>query len=123
MSGGGFMLDPKEILTTLSDRFATSGKVQNVFGEPIEAHGRTIITVAQVKYGLGAGGGGAKMSAAEDAGGAGGGGGVNVSPVGVLEITEADTRWIPFFDPRAAARLIVAGIAIGFLLRRALRWR
>jgi uncharacterized spore protein YtfJ len=118
------MVDPKEILTTLSDRFATSGKVQNVFGEPIEAHGRTVITVAQVKYGLGAGGGGAKKAGAEDAaGGAGGGGGVNVSPVGVLEITEAGTRWIPFFDPKATARLIVAGIAIGFMLRRALRWR
>lgn len=115
------MLDPKEILTTLSDRFATSGKVQNVFGEPIEAHGRTVITVAQVKYGLGAGG--SKTSTAEGAGGAGGGGGVNVSPVGVLEITEAGTRWIPFFDPKATARLIVAGIAIGFLLRRALRWK
>ena len=118
------MLDPKEILTTLSDRFATTGKVQNVFGEPIEAHGKTVITVAQVKYGLGAGGGGENKSGQEDAvGGAGGGGGVKVSPVGVLEITEADTRWIPFFDPRATARLIVAGIAIGFLLRRALRWR
>jgi uncharacterized spore protein YtfJ len=117
------MLDPKEILTTLSDRFATTGNVRNIFGEPIEAHGRTVITVAQVKFGLGAGGGGAKTSTADDAGGAGGGGGVNVSPVGVLEITEGGTRWIPFFDPRATARLIVAGIAIGFLLRRALRWR
>jgi uncharacterized spore protein YtfJ len=118
------MLDPKEILTTLSDRFATTGKVQNVFGEPIEAHGRTVITVAQVKYGLGAGGGGENKSGQEDAvGGAGGRGGVKVSPVGVLEITEGGTRWIPFFDPRATARLIVVGIAIGFLLRRALRWR
>ena len=45
---GAFMLDPKEILTTLSDRFATTGKVQNVFGEPIEAHGRTIIPVAKL---------------------------------------------------------------------------
>lgn len=118
------MLDPKEILTTLSDRFATTGKVQNVFGEPIEAHGRTIITVARVNYGLGAGGGGENKSGQQDAiGGSGGGGGVNVAPVGVLEITEGGTRWIPFFDPKATARLIVAGIAIGFLLRRALRWR
>ena len=118
------MLDPKEILTTLSDRFATTGKVQSVFSEPIEAHGRTIITVARVNYGLGAGGGGAKNPGSEDAaGGAGGGGGVNVCPVGVLEITEGGTRWIPFFDPKVTARLIVAGIAIGFLLRRALRWK
>ncbi len=43
------MLDPKEILTALSDRFAATGKVQNVFSDPIEAHGKTIITVASVK--------------------------------------------------------------------------
>ena len=52
------MLDAKEILTSLADRFATTGKVQNVFGEPIEAHGKIIIPVASVKYGLGAGRGG-----------------------------------------------------------------
>ena len=118
------MLDPKEILTTLSDRFATTGKVQNVFGEPIEAHGRTVITVARVNYGLGAGGGGENKSGQEDAvGGSGGGGGVKVSPVGVLEITAGGTRWIPFFDPKAAARLVLSGVAIGLLLRRILRRR
>lgn len=77
-----------------------------------------------MNYGLGAGGGGENKSDTQGAiGGSGGGGGVNVSPLGALEITETSTRWIPFFDPKATARLIVAGIAIGFLLRRALRWR
>ena len=118
------MLDPKEILTTLADRFSTTGKVQSVFGEPIEAHGRTIIPVARVQYGLGAGGGGENKSGSEDAvGGSGGGGGVNVTPVGVLEITETGTNVIRFFDPKMAARLIVSGIMMGWLLRRALRWR
>ncbi len=71
------MLDPQEILTSLADRFATTGKVQNVFGEPIEAHGKTIIPVASVKYGLGAGGGGENKSDKDNAtGGSGGGGGV-----------------------------------------------
>jgi len=118
------MLDPKEILTTLSDRFSTTGKVQAVFGEPIEAHGRTIIPVAHVKYGLGAGGGGENKTGSEDAiGGAGGGGGVKVTPIGVLEVTDAGTNFIRFFDPKMAARLVCAGIMIGFLLRWALRWR
>ena len=118
------MLDPKEILTTLADRFSTTGKVQTVFGEPIEAHGRTIIPVANVKYGLGAGGGGENKSQSDDAiGGAGGGGGVKVTPIGVLEISESGTNFIRFFDPRMAGRLIVGGIMIGWLLRRALRWR
>ncbi len=118
------MLDPKEILTTLSDRFSTTGKVQTVFGEPFEAHGRTIITVARVNYGLGAGGGGENKSQSEDAvGGSGGGGGVKVHPVGVLEITDSGTRFIRFFDPKMAARLVVGGIVIGLMLRRVLRRR
>ena len=118
------MLDPKEILTTLSDRLATTARIQNVFGEPIESHGRTIIPVARVKYGLGAGGGGENKSGSEDAmGGAGGGGGVQVTPIGVVEISESGTRFIRFFDPQLAARLVVGGIVLGLLLRRALRWR
>jgi uncharacterized spore protein YtfJ len=118
------MLDPKEILTSLADRFATTGKVQNVFGEPIEAHGKTIIPVASVKYGLGAGGGGENKSNAEDAvGGSGGGGGVKVTPLGVIEVTEGGTRFIRFFDPKMAARLVVGGIVFGLVLRRALRRR
>ena len=51
------MVDPKEMLATLVDRFAVTAKVQNVFGEPIESHGKTIIPVARVSYRLGAGGG------------------------------------------------------------------
>jgi len=118
------MLDPREILTTLADRFSTTGKVQTVFGEPIEAHGRTIVPVARVQYGLGAGGGGENKSQSEDeVGGSGGGGGVKVTPIGVLEISDAGTKFIRFFDPKLAARLVVAGVMIGFLLRRALRCR
>ncbi len=31
------MVDPKEMLATIVDRFAVTAKVQNVFGEPIES--------------------------------------------------------------------------------------
>ncbi|MFZ0792600.1 MAG: spore germination protein GerW family protein [Candidatus Korobacteraceae bacterium] len=111
------MLDPKEILTALADRFSITGKVQNVFGEPIEAHGKTIIPVARVQYGLGAGGGGENKSGADDAvGGSGGGGGVKVTPIGVLEITEAGARFVRFFDPQMATGLIAGGIMIGLLV-------
>jgi len=116
------MLDPKEILTTLSDRLAATGKVQNVFGEPMEAHGRTIIPVARVQYGLGAGGGGENKTNPEDAvGGAGGGGGIGVIPVGVIEVTDSGTRFIRFFDPKLALRLVSAGVMLALVLRRALR--
>ena len=118
------MLDPKEILTTLADRFATTGKIQNVFGEPIESHGRTIIPVARVKYGLGAGGGGENKTGEQDAvGGSGGGGGVEVTPVGVIEVTDAGTQFIRIFDRKTAVRILTAGIVLGFVLRRAFRCR
>jgi hypothetical protein len=43
--------------------------------------------------------------------------------MGVIEVTEAGTRFIRFFDPKMAARLVVGGIVFGLVLRRALRWR
>ena len=123
------MLDPKEILTALSDRFATTGKVQTVYGDPIEAHGKTIIPVANVKYGFGAGGGSGNENPSgtsatqKEGGGGGGGGGVRVTPLGVIEVTEAGTRFIRFFDFEMAAKLVAGGIVLGWFLRRALRWR
>lgn len=118
------MLDPQEILTSLAERFSTTGKVQNVFGDPIEAHGKVIIPVASVKYGLGAGGGGENKTGSDDAvGGSGGGGGVKVTPIGVIEVSDAGTRFIRFFDRATAVRILAAGALMGWLLRRALRWR
>jgi uncharacterized spore protein YtfJ len=121
------MIDPKEMLSTLVDHFATTAKVQNVFGEPIEAHGKTIIPVARVSYRLGAGGGeGGEMSpdpsAPKKGGGGGGGGGiVQAVPVGVLEVTEAGARFVRFFDPQMAMGLVAGGVMFGLLLRRIFR--
>jgi len=121
------MIDPREMLATLGDHFATVAKVQNVFGEPVEAHGKTIIPVARVSYRLGAGAGEggetpSDPSAAKKGGGGGGGGGVvQAVPVGVLEVTEAGARFVRFFDPQMATGLIAGGAMLGLLLRRWLR--
>src|SRR5208283_2727239 len=112
------MIDPKEMLATIVDRFAVTAKVQNVFGEPIEAHGKTIIPVARISYRLGAGGGRADKTTDSSAGGGGAGGVVQAVPAGVLEITEAGARFIRFFDPQMAAGLVAGGIVFGLLLRR-----
>ena len=118
------MIDPKEMLSTLVDHLASTAKVQNVFGEPIESHGKTIIPVARVSYRLGAGcGGGVEVrsdsSAPQREGGGGGGGGiVQATPAGVVEITEAGARFVRFFDPQMAMGLIASGIMMGLLLRR-----
>ena len=121
------MINPKEMMETLVDRFAVTAKVQNVFGEPIEAHGKTIIPVARVSYRLGAGGGGGGETKAEsgaphrEGGGGGGGGIVQAVPVGVVEVTEAGARFVRFFDPQMATGLIASGIMFGLLLRRLFR--
>ena len=118
------MVDPKEMLATLVDRFAVTAKVQNVFGEPIESHGKTIIPVARVSYRLGAGGGSREKAPdsagaqSGEGGGGGGGGVVQAVPAGVVEITEAGARFVRFFDPQMAAGLIAGGIVFGLLLRR-----
>ena len=123
------MINPKEMLETLVDHLAVTAQVQNVFGEPVEAHGKTIVPVAQVGYCLGAGGGGGTDARPESPGqqregsGGGGGGMVRARPVGALEITDGGVRFIGLFDRQKAAVLVGGGILIGFFLRRALRWR
>jgi len=121
------MVDPKEMLATLVDRVATTARVQTLFGDPIEAHGRTIVPVARVTYRLGAGGGGGGEKRPEgsgpqrEGGGGGGAGIVKVRPVGVVEITEAGARFVRIFDPQMATGLIAGGIMIGLLMRRLFR--
>ena len=123
------MINPKEMIETLVDRFAVTAKVQNVFGEPIEIQGRTIIPVARVSYHLGAGGGSGGETRPDasgprrEGGGGGGGGIVQAVPVGVVEVTEAGARFVRFFDPQMAAGLVAGGIMFGLLLRRLFRRR
>ena len=52
------MNGPVEILRTLGDRFQTSASVKSVFGDPITVGDKTVIPVARIRYGMGAGGGG-----------------------------------------------------------------
>ncbi len=89
------MNGPVEILRTLGDRLQTSASVKNVFGDPITVGDKTVIPVARIRYGLGAGGGGIShdnSSGTDTAGGksgGGGGGGMIATPKGVLEISPA----------------------------------
>ncbi len=104
-----------EILHSIGERFQAGGTVKNVFGEPITAEGRTIIPVACVRYGFGAGGGG---STSQDRSGGGGGGGLRTEPVGVLEISPAGTRFIYFFDPKRLAMTVGVGFVLGMMFSR-----
>jgi uncharacterized spore protein YtfJ len=45
----------KEFFDTLLERIHAGANVKTVYGEPVEAQGKTIIPVAKVAYGFGAG--------------------------------------------------------------------
>lgn len=101
--------------------------VETAFGEPIEREGRTVVPVARVAYGFGGGfGEGAEIEGEEGAdepaevggSGGGGGGGAMTRPLGVIEVTDHETRFVPLGDRRRS--LVVVGIAfvVGFSLGR-----
>ena len=120
------MSEAQEILQSLSERLAGSASVQQVYGEPIAVGRKTVVPVARVAYFLGGGWGGGEQKGVVDerplaGGGGGGGGAVLASPVGALEITETNVRFIRFHDRVEIAKLCLAGgvlMMLSGLLRR-----
>ena len=108
-------------LKTVVERLHSSASVESVYGDPIEANGRTIIPVSKVAYGFGAGYGSspddetpAEQHAQESEGG-GLGGGVAAQPAGVVEITESRTTFVrPTFTLRQITLLVVC-LLIGYM--------
>jgi len=84
--------------------------VKSVFGEPISAHGKTLIPVARIAYGFG---GGKKLEPGNPQGGEGGGGGIHAAPVGVIEITDTETRFVRLSETRKLAGAVLVGFCLG----------
>ena len=84
------------LLQSLKESVLGQASVKAIYGEPVSAHGKTVIPVAKISYGYGAGvgTGGVGDTSARGEGG-GGGGGARVVPVGVIEISEQPTRFVP----------------------------
>lgn len=105
----------QEILQTLTEHFATTANVKQVFGDPIETQGKTIVPVARVMYHVGSGWGGRRLEAAE--GGMGGGGGAVIAlPVGVLEVTREGVRFERFNSMKRMGIFAGAGFLLGLAL-------
>ena len=110
-----------DVIMSIADRIHEAASVKNVFGDPITAQGKTVIPVAQVKYGFGGGGGQeGEASNPENASQAsrgrmagGGGGGALVKSIGVVEITNVGTRYIPFGQGRRIAAAVAVGMLVG----------
>jgi len=115
-------MSAKEMLQTLGTSLAPTASVKSVFGDPIRAEGKTIVPVARVAYGFGAGfgrGEGTHQAAPTQHGeGGGGGGGLRAVPAGVLEITDRHTRFVRFHRIRPLAAAFVTGAVLGALLSR-----
>ena len=99
----------EEVFTSIVDR--ASAKL--VYGDPVTAEGKTILPVAKIRYGFG-GGSGRKHT--EGQLGGGGGGGLVAKPVGVVEVTQSQTRFIPVMSGWNLAAAAALGICLGFIL-------
>ena len=115
-------MDAHEVLNQARDAMA----VKRVFGEPYEKDGTTVIPVANVMGGAGAGGGtgvgATPEGASEVAGGKGAadsgygmGYGLRASPAGVYVIKGGEVEWKPALDMNRLT-LQRAGVAIVALL-------
>ena len=107
------------LLQSLKESVLTQASVKAIYGDPISAQGKTVIPVAKIMYGYGAGAGTGGVGDTRARGeGGGGGGGVRAIPVGVVEVTDQNTRFIPINDRKRLAGAVTAGLFLGMLLAR-----
>lgn len=105
------------LLQSLKDGVLSQASVKAIYGEPISAQGKTVIPVAKIMYayGAGAGTGGVGNTSARGEGG-GGGGGVRAIPIGVIDITDQQTRFVPITDRKRLGGAVLLGIGLGMVL-------
>ncbi len=113
-------MDIHQYTQSIVERLQASANVKTIYGEPIAAEGKTVIPVARVAYGFGAGSGSGRKGEAEtEAGeGAGGGGCAAATPIGVVEITKEDTRFIPVGEETRLVGALLVGLFLGLLIAR-----
>jgi uncharacterized spore protein YtfJ len=114
-----------ELIKSIIDPLHQSAAARSVYGEPVTAQGKTVIPVARIAYGFGGGSGKAHSSITPRIGegqgegeGGGGGGGVIAMPVGVFEVTDSGTRFVPANGDRKLLGAALAGIGLGLIWGR-----
>lgn len=109
---GAYVMDSMNLVKDITGNLADSANINAVFGESRVIGNKTIIPIAMMGIGFGAGGGETKKTEEGEAPiqqGGGGGGGGKAKPLAVLEVTEAETRLIPIID---MTRVIMGGLCL-----------
>ncbi len=87
--------------------------LHNIFGDPIEKKGLTLIPVGTMRVGFGLGKGNSKRGQ-----GVGGGGGANFSPLGYIEIKRGKSRFRPIRDSNFFFKMFIgAGLGMWLALK------
>jgi uncharacterized spore protein YtfJ len=112
----------------IAEVFERNLSIRHVYAEPVHHGNTTVIPVAKVAYGFGAGGGrrpaprsaqGASASgeaAGPEAQGGGGGGGARLTPIGALEVGPRGTRFVRYNQLPQLAGAFAVGLGVGALL-------
>lgn len=110
------------VIQRILDSVQQVGDIQRVFGAPIKQGERMVIPVAEISlaFGTGFGEGGTQgLKTSHNSGSGGGvGGGVKSRPVGVFEITDRGTRFLPVFRPGGPLLFLLLGLFLGGWLAR-----
>ena len=114
-------LSIQDYFQSIAERLQTSASVKTIYGEPIVAEGKTVIPVGRVAYAFCTCSrpekkNDAKQQMEEGIAGGCGGGAVAASPLGVVEITKDDTRFIPIDEKTRLAGALLVGFFLGLLL-------
>ena len=112
-------MNDKSFVERIGDIIQVHANAKQVYGEPVERDGTTIIPVARVQWGFG--GGGLGRGAVERGGG---GGGARATAIGYIELRDGKSEFRPVRDPAAVGMMIAvgaAGVVAGLLAARLLR--
>ena len=104
------MATMSDTLNKITDRIQASASVKTIYGGSVLPEGKTLIPAAKVRYGFGASRKGETAEDSEEPSGAGGG--VEITPMGVIEITAGETRYVSLEGPRALIRYALIAMAI-----------
>jgi uncharacterized spore protein YtfJ len=118
----GTAMNASEMLEKVGQLLGATASVKSVFGDPIHTEGKTVVPVARVAYGFGAGSGEGPPKLHPNGRnlgeGGGGGGGLTASAAGALEITKDHIRFVPFHSTGTLAGVFAIGVLCGLAFRR-----